>query len=346
MKSISIPLILIVGFNLSACREPTVRVYLETDTAETSAAAEPTKTHNFPSPALPISWDVPNGWLAVGSSGMRAETFQIPSQDGSVELTVIAFPGSAGGLLANVNRWREQLGLAPVANAELNEIVAIIDSELGPVSMVNLQAEQHDNAILGAAIEGFGQTWFFKLFASKDVVAAQQSNMVAFLQSLRATATQSQQLPVQKPMADAVPHVHTTYIPENWQPSQGSAMRLASFETIIEDEKADIAVFSFSGRTGGLAANINRWRGQLGMGEISEDVILANAKTCKCASGETFLLVQYVNPDNNLALHGAVLIDETRSWFVKMMGTEGIVAANETELIQFIQGLELAFDRH
>jgi hypothetical protein len=38
----------------------------------------------------------------------------VSDPDGKAEVTVSAFPGDTGGLLANLNRWRGQIGLEPV----------------------------------------------------------------------------------------------------------------------------------------------------------------------------------------------------------------------------------------
>ena len=44
------------------------------------------------------------------------------------EIAVTVFPGNVGGLTANVNRWRGQIGLAPLAPAELEANLDHLDA--------------------------------------------------------------------------------------------------------------------------------------------------------------------------------------------------------------------------
>tara|TARA_B100000579_G_scaffold316480_1_gene266049 strand:+ start:3841 stop:4353 length:513 start_codon:yes stop_codon:yes gene_type:complete len=53
--------------------------------------------------------------------------------------------------------------------------------------------------------------------------------------------------------------------PESWQEVQGHSMRLASFKIPHEGGYADLSITSFPGKSGGIAANVNRWLGQIGL---------------------------------------------------------------------------------
>jgi hypothetical protein len=73
-------------------------------------------------------FDPPDDWQPQGPSGMRHETFRIPAAgsaagDKPLELavtTLVKPPGDERGyLLANVNRWRNQIGLPPIDAAQL-----------------------------------------------------------------------------------------------------------------------------------------------------------------------------------------------------------------------------------
>ncbi len=53
--------------------------------------------------------------------------------------------------------------------------------------------------------------------------------------------------------------------PESWQEVKGHSMRLASFKIPHERGYADLSITSFPGKSGGVAANVNRWLGQIGL---------------------------------------------------------------------------------
>ncbi|HEY1583133.1 MAG TPA: hypothetical protein VGF73_08545, partial [Chthoniobacterales bacterium] len=64
-----------------------------------------------------VHWTPPAGWEEQAPSGFRKGSFLFHSSDGkTADISVISFPQAAGGVLANVNRWRNQLKLAPVSS--------------------------------------------------------------------------------------------------------------------------------------------------------------------------------------------------------------------------------------
>ncbi len=70
-----------------------------------------------------VRYSPPADWRPQGASGMRYETFRISAAGSNVELAVsnlVKPPGDIKEyLLANVNRWRGQLGLAAIEAAQL-----------------------------------------------------------------------------------------------------------------------------------------------------------------------------------------------------------------------------------
>jgi len=76
---------------------------------------------SMPPPSMPagadsLAWDLPKGWTEARAGGMRLATLK-PPVTGKIDVSVIVLPGTAGGELANVNRWRGQIGLQPVDEA-------------------------------------------------------------------------------------------------------------------------------------------------------------------------------------------------------------------------------------
>ena len=61
-----------------------------------------------------MTWSLPGGWTVDPTPrDMRVATIKLSEGGGEVAITRFAGPG--GDLMANINRWRSQLGLAPVA---------------------------------------------------------------------------------------------------------------------------------------------------------------------------------------------------------------------------------------
>lgn len=68
-------------------------------------------------------WKLPQDWREKAGSGMRFATLEFGPEGEPVELTVIPLPIPPGDrdayILSNINRWRQQMHLAPLAAAEL-----------------------------------------------------------------------------------------------------------------------------------------------------------------------------------------------------------------------------------
>ncbi|TMB35869.1 MAG: hypothetical protein E6J61_01015, partial [Deltaproteobacteria bacterium] len=59
------------------------------------------------------------------ASGVRTASLK-PAVAGHVEVSLTVLPGMAGGDLANVNRWRGQLGLSAIDDAAIASLRATV----------------------------------------------------------------------------------------------------------------------------------------------------------------------------------------------------------------------------
>lgn len=166
---------------------PTVPVAAPAVTAPpaTDMAGPPVVKANGPG----LKWVVPARWEEKPASSMRKATFLISGANGAVaELAVTAFPGDVGGELANLNRWRGQLSLPPIAAGELAGAVQRITVNGLPIVLVELTGGPVSGAqeLLGAMVPYGGSTWFFKLTGPANLVAAEKPAFLTFVQSLSA----------------------------------------------------------------------------------------------------------------------------------------------------------------
>jgi hypothetical protein len=150
------------------------------ESAPTDQAAPASST-----PATPqIKWELPDGWGEGSPSTMRYASFAATEENGEkVDISVVTFPGDGGNDLDNVNRWRQQIGLADVDAAELNSIIAPFQSKQINFSTADMIGP--NSRTLAAWVRREGRSWFFKLTGPKDAVEKQKPNFVRFLQSIR-----------------------------------------------------------------------------------------------------------------------------------------------------------------
>jgi hypothetical protein len=87
----------------------------------------------------PITWTVPKDWKEEPGRGMRYATFRLGPEEATQELTVIPLGREAGSVLANVNRWREELGLDKVSAADLDKVTTTIKVHGNSATLVDLK---------------------------------------------------------------------------------------------------------------------------------------------------------------------------------------------------------------
>ena len=180
MKAVSLLVILIIA---SACgrEEPITRRKVPKEGAPAMGALMAAA----PAAVGQVKWSTPKGWKETGASGMRRATLAPPGP-GKAEATVVAFPGDAGGELANLNRWRTQIGLPAVAEKDLAAARARVASPAGPVAVYRLESADRKTKVVAGALFSGGMTWFFKLSGESAAVAAADPAFTGLLESLHA----------------------------------------------------------------------------------------------------------------------------------------------------------------
>jgi hypothetical protein len=128
---------------------------------EIHAYRAPKPVHHAPVANAKVVWTTPAGWESVASDQpMRLATFRPGSEMPEVALS--AFPGDAGGLLPNINRWRKQIELAEMDEAQLKEAAEFVEKDGVKVALVDFAAGEGQRMLGAVIVPGDGQTWFLK----------------------------------------------------------------------------------------------------------------------------------------------------------------------------------------
>ncbi len=136
-----------------------------------------------------LRWTLPAGWKeAQGGSQMRYATLTPPVQ-GKLDVSVIRLPGPAGGELANVNRWRNQIGLAPIGEADLAPARKVVKTAAGDLAVYDFTSEGAKKTRTVAGLASIqGETWFVKMTGDAEAVASAAPAFLDLLGSLRLEA--------------------------------------------------------------------------------------------------------------------------------------------------------------
>ncbi len=128
-------------------------------------------------------------------------------------------------------------------------------------------------------------------------------------------------------------------VPDSWSPKAGSAMRKGSYAVTHNGAEADFAITAFPGDTGGLHANINRWRGQVGLPNAAPAELDASIQHLDGRGGLHFDVVDLIGPSGTRML-GAITSYNGNSWFFKLMGPDAVVAGEKTAFLDFLHTVQ------
>jgi len=135
-----------------------------------------------PASGFKPNWTVPAQWKEQAAGQMQIARFAVPERSGAkAEVSVSVFPNDTGGTLANVNRWRRQIGLPEVNESELSSLVTPLDPANPGAILVDMTSSS--KKMLGAVVPRNGSYWFYKLQGDTGAVAPEKEAFVAFAKS-------------------------------------------------------------------------------------------------------------------------------------------------------------------
>jgi len=357
----------------AGCGREQVQVY---QVAKDESAVAPPMQQGMPAAhpeiggagAPQLTWKTPEGWQEAPPGPMRLASFNVTGKDGKqANASVVPLAGLAGGDLANVNRWRvEQLGLQPVSAEDLKSLAQSVEIAGQGADLYDVAGKNPGNGaparILGVIQHRDGTAWFIKLTGDDELVAQQKPAFIAFLKSLKFEASAMAGLPAAHPPMDraTLPAGHPDMSPmpatgaalssegkPNWQPPEGwqevpgGPFLVAKF--VVPGgagAPAAVNVSRSAGDGGGLAANVNRWRRQLGLNELPEPDVNPLATSVEIAGGKaTFVDMNGTDAGTGqpVRLMGAMVPQSGQTWYYKLMGDAIVVEAQKDAFRKFVQ---------
>ena len=157
------------------------------ETSPSMSAAVMPETHP---PVASYRWELPAGWQELPPTPLRAANFSI-TDDAAMECYLTVLTGVAGGVEANVNRWRQQMQQPPLTPEEI-EALPTLDM-LGKASPY-IEIEGHftgmtghlhaDYMMLAAIAPQDNATVFVKMTGPIETVKREREHFQAFCTSL------------------------------------------------------------------------------------------------------------------------------------------------------------------
>lgn len=265
-----------------------------------------------------VAWTVPAEWQDGGERMMREATLLLPVGDPPLEVAIskLGYDGDQQPyLLANINRWRGQLGLPPLPTVD----------EMDDVAQVKLAG---------------GDAWVF------DAVGSMGGGMQPPMRGGNAPFAGA--MPPTNSMPKAVPKARTAKpeikfaTPDNWQQLARGTMGSRSYQFGDASDPVVVKLSDFPpvGSMADPLANINRWRGQLGQPPLDEDSIKQHTEAV-VVSDVDGVLASMEHPDQSTAMLAAMVVKLDQVWFFQMTGTPAGVAAHRDEFINWLGTVEI-----
>lgn len=345
------------------CRKDEVQVYEVAK--EKSAPAESTpapKPDSTPS-AGQEPWTAPKEWsVKPTAGGMRLASYGVTGPDGrNVDISLVALGEQAGTELANVNRWRKELQLPDIDESQLagsREPVRIGATQgfLYDMTSTALVLDgKFKRRTLASILPAGGMTVFFKASGDAELVGQEKARFIAWLASVKtgpdnsdapSPSTASAPSPA-NPGVNPPPSVPEGpqsdlpkwKVPTHWKPAGPKPMRLASFDIPGKDGSGDVSVSTLSGAGGGPVANVNRWRGMVGLAPLDEAGLAKESTALNLAGGRKGILVNLggSGPKRILA---AIVPDGDHTWFFRLTAPDALASAELKNFTDWIQSVE------
>lgn len=132
-----------------------------------------------------VIWKVPEDWKPEKNGQFVTAAYTLP---GGGRVTISKLSGDGGGLTANLNRWRGQLGFKPLPDNEVTgQPLKITDSQ-EVMQLFNLTSENASadaDGILAGILPLKTETWYFKFSGPVGVLRTSEGLFADFLRSIR-----------------------------------------------------------------------------------------------------------------------------------------------------------------
>lgn len=190
--------VLIFAFGCSKSKEAPIEGGTAKGTpsiADNGAARMVGKTFavNVPTQKFEYTWKLPQGWTESPATGMRRASFEAKAGDALGDVSLVELTGQGGGMVANVNRWREQLGLPALDEAAVNSEATADRGALGELKVFTIvNPKKAERAIMAAMARHGDVTIFVKLTASSAAIPLLETGFLEFARGLDVKAAPAQ----------------------------------------------------------------------------------------------------------------------------------------------------------
>ncbi len=249
--------------------------------------------------------------VVAGEAEVRREGGHFVGRGGRQDAGDLGHPAGdrpgASSLLDNINRWRAQMQLAPIATDQLAAETTLLNLPVGPATLVNLVGNFRSGGMAGTA----------RQLGSSAPAKEKES----------------------EPAGD-VPRYEK---PDNWVAAATDAFSQQAFSVSDGAASARVTISRLRGDGGGLLENINRWRRQVGLPDLAEPDLATQAEEFPI-DGAHGVYLENVGANGQgqpEAVFGWIGRQQDQSWFIKIRGDAKLVGDQRETFRTFLKSLKL-----
>jgi hypothetical protein len=253
------------------------------------------------------TWKLPDQWRRKPASGMRFATILPDPEEDDLELTVIPLPLEGDpkqSILANINRWRGQLGLKPIGEEQLSETTESIPLDGLTATFVDLASDS-------------------KTSQDREESAGQL-------------------VPMSGPEASSGDPAGIRFeTPDGWNPAPLTVSRggitirhEAAFEIASDGQRLEFTLDRLP--SGPLLQNVNRWRGQIGLQPVNADELPEIVRKLEVGGMEADL-VELVGEEESIL--GVIAEQGTQTWYFKLKGNKELAAREKENFLSLARSV-------
>lgn len=134
-------------------------------------------------------------------------------------------------------------------------------------------------------------------------------------------------------------------VPSGWTEKPPSQMRVASFEISQNGKSVDVSVVPLGGMGGGDFANVNRWRGQVGLQPTEDGIIQQSAEKVTVAGqpADLYDIAGAASGGNDAQRIIAVILHRDEMvWFFKMDGDSQLAEQQKPAFVSMLKSLQFS----
>ncbi|MCX6875486.1 MAG: hypothetical protein NTW21_17015 [Verrucomicrobia bacterium] len=158
----------------------------------------------------------PAHWKKQPATSMRQASYLVTGDGGATtDISLIILRGAAGGTLDNVNRWRGQLGQAPLDEAALKQSSQTLSTPVGEAVAVEIEGlapgndAAKDGRMVGVIANKGGDAWFYKMRGNATLTAAEKDNFMKWVLTVKPATVPNATAPNTTPPNTTAPNVTT-----------------------------------------------------------------------------------------------------------------------------------------